>query len=198
MKLLLNAFIVVIVWLAFTDYAQAHHILGRPAYSLNEDSNTPPHMQLEVVAGNYMVTGMIYPAFPRPDEQGRISYYITSSLDGTPFDGTVTFKVRNDSWKSWLGVGDKEEILGTQSLDYNVFRQGFEFREKGSYIISAEFQVDGESYTIDFPLNVGAPSPWGPIGITVSVILVLLVGVTLVQRRRTMTGKIRERHQNNG
>ena len=30
----------------------AHHVLGRPAYSLNEDSNTPPSMQVETQIGD--------------------------------------------------------------------------------------------------------------------------------------------------
>ena len=105
----INGFVALIICLASVDSAQAHHILGRPAYSLNEDSNTPPHMQLEVIAGDYLVTGMVYPAFPRPQEPGRISYYVTNSRDGKPLDGKVTFKVRDDSWKSWLGVEDDEE-----------------------------------------------------------------------------------------
>ena len=31
-----------VFWLSSLDAAVAHHVLGRPAYSLNEDSNTPP------------------------------------------------------------------------------------------------------------------------------------------------------------
>ncbi len=194
LKFTLNGFIAGIIWLVCVDYARAHHVLGRPVYSQNEVSNTPPHMRLEVNAGDFLVTGMVYPAFPRPDEPGRISYYVTNSRNGTPFDGKVTFWVRDDSWKSWLGLQNAEEILGTQPLDDNVFRQDFVFSEEGEYIISAEFRADGEPYKIDFPLRVGVPSPWGPIGITVTVILTLMVGVTLVQRRRTMTAKNRDQH----
>ncbi len=49
--LLVSAF-----WLLPADFAAAHHVLGRPAYSLNEDSNTPPAMQAEIQIGDYLVT----------------------------------------------------------------------------------------------------------------------------------------------
>lgn len=48
--------------------AYAHHVLGRPAYSLNEDSNTPPSMQVETQIGDYLVNMMVFPAFPKPGE----------------------------------------------------------------------------------------------------------------------------------
>jgi len=39
-----------------TEEAFAHHVLGRPTYSLNEDSNSPPRMQLETQIGDYFIT----------------------------------------------------------------------------------------------------------------------------------------------
>ena len=45
----------------------AHHVLGRPAYSLGADSNTPPSMQIETQIGEYYVTYMAFPAFPKPN-----------------------------------------------------------------------------------------------------------------------------------
>jgi hypothetical protein len=44
---------------------------------------------------------------------------------------------------------------------------------------------------IDFPLRVGPPPIIGPIGIAVGLLVIVLLSVTLIQRRRTMTGKIR-------
>ena len=188
---LLFAFLVMTFWLSPVDLAVAHHVLGRPAYSLNEDSNTPPAMQAEVRIGDYLVTYMVYPAFPRPKQPGRINFYASRIDDGKPYDGKVTFKVRNDSWLSWFGAGDAGEKLGRQPPDDNVFRQGYLFDQAGDYIISAEFQADGELYVIDFPLRIGEPAPIGPLGIVVGVLMAVLVTVSVVQRRRAMTGKIR-------
>ena len=60
-----------------TATAFAHHVLGRPAYSLSDDSNTPPSMQVETQIGDFYVTYMAFPAFPQPGQQGRVNLYAT-------------------------------------------------------------------------------------------------------------------------
>ena len=184
--------------LTAVDFAAAHHVLGRPSYSLNEDSNTPPAMQGEALIGNYFVTYMVFPAFPRPEVAGRIHLYITRAGDGEPFQGEVTFKVRKVSWRSWLGVGGSEEKLGVQPPDDNVFRQSFLFHEAGDYVISTKFEADGEPYVIDVPLRIGAPASIGPIGVAVGLLAFVLVTVSVIQRRRSMTGKIRNTREERG
>ncbi len=169
---------------------QAHHVLGRPSYSLNENSTTPPSMQVETQIGEYFVTYMVFPAFPSPNQPGRVNLYVSRIDDGKPFQGEVTFKVRDDSL-----FNDNEELLGIQPSDDNVYRQGFEFHESGDYIIRAEFESNGQPYQIDFPLRIGEPSPLGPIGITVGVILFVLIGVNLLQRKRLVSAKIRSAHE---
>jgi hypothetical protein len=183
------------LWLSAVEFAAAHHVLGRPNYSLNEDSNTPPSMQGEVQIGDYFVTYMAFPAFPRPESPGRINLYVSRIDDGAPFQGEVAFKARDNAWFSWLGIGGKEEKLGLQPPDDNVFRQGFLFHEAGDYIIAAEFQAGGEPYIIEFPLRIGEPPAVGPIGIAVGLLLIVLVTVSVIQRRRAMTGKIRGAHE---
>ena len=178
-------------WLALADFAVAHHVLGRPSYSLGEDSNTPSSLQAETRIGDYFVTYMVFPAFPKPERPGRISLYVTRIDDGTLYAGKVAFTVREASWLSWIGFGGGETGIGVQSLDDGVFRQAFSFHQAGDYIISAAFDADGEPHVIDFPLRVGPPSTVGPIGIAVGLLAIVLLSVTLIQRRRTMTGKIR-------
>lgn len=164
----------------------AHHVLGRPAYSLNEDSNTPPSMNIETRIGNYFVTAMVYPAFPKPGEAGRINLYATHIDSGKPLGTGVVFSVRDDNW-----FQSTPEKLGAQVLDDNVYRQGFIFSQEGNYIISAAFEDKGEAYTIDFPLRVGNPLPIGLLGLIVLVVVVLLAGVSLIQRKRLMHSKMR-------
>ena len=188
------ALLAMILWLPVFDFAAAHHVLGRPAYSLSEDSNTPPAMQAEVRIGDYFVTYMAFPAFPRPGHPGRINLYVTRVDDGAPFQGEIAFTVREDSWFSWLRAGDAM-TLGMQPPDDNVFRQGFLFEEPGDYLIAAAFLADGETHVIEFPLRIGEPAPVGPIGVAVGLLLTLLVGVSVMQRRRAMTGKIRGAHE---
>jgi hypothetical protein len=136
-------------------------------------------MQVETQIGNYYVTYMAFPAFPQPNEAGRVNLYATRIDNGAPYTGEVTFKVRDDSWFS-----NQEEVLGTQPVDDNVFRQGFLFKQAGDYIIRAEFQAGGEPYVIDFPLRIGDPFPLGPIGITAIILAIVLISVNIINHRR--------------
>lgn len=183
--------IAAVLLLSSVDFAAAHHVLGRPASSVSEDSNTPPGLYVETQIGDFFVTYMAFPAFPKPGKPGRVNLYVTSVGDGTPFQGDVTFKARSDSWLSWLGVGGEEVILGTQPVDDNVFRQRYLFEDAGEYVVTAEFEAGGEPYIIDFPLRIGEPAPVGPIGIAVVLLAVMLLSVNMIQRRRAMTGKVR-------
>jgi len=173
----------------FPQPSAAHHVLGRPAYSLNEDSNTPPSMAVETQIGDYFITYMIFPAFPKPGERGRINLYATRIDNGAILNSEVTFSVRDDDWFS----DEKDsESIGSQIIDDGVYRQGFVFNQRGSYIIRATFLDDGVPYEIDFPLQIGNASAFGPVGITVTLLLAILFGVNLLQRKRIARLKIRE------
>ena len=185
MKKYYQTILVALIFIQSAGVLHAHHVLGRPAYSLNEDSNTPPSMNIETQIGDYFVTAMVYPAFPRPGQPGRINFYATHLDTNQPLNAGVTFTVRDDSWFS-----SSEEKLGAQVLDDSVYRQGFIFSKDGDYIITAEFQADGEPYSIDFPLRVGNPAPIGPLGLTVAVIVFVLFGVSVVQRKRLIRAKL--------
>ena len=189
----LKILILMMLVCAFGLPAYAHHVLGRPSYSLGEDSNTPPSLQVETQIGDFYVTYMAFPAFPKPNEQGRVNLYASRIDNGLPFDGKVTFKVQDDSWFS-----NKVEILGVQDIDEVVYRQGFIFKNEGDYVITAEFESGGEPYTIDFPLRIGEPVAVGPIGITVAILVFVLVAVNILQRKRRFGLKAkRAREENN-
>ncbi len=194
-------------WLAAGNDAAAHHVLGRPAYALNEDSNTPSALQGDAHIGKYTVTYMVFPAFPKPGAAGRISLYVSAADAGTePFNGKVSFKVGADTWLSRLGFGAETKTLGTQPPDDHVYRQGFIFGQAGDYIVTAEFQAGGEAHVLEFPLRIGeahvlefplrigAPPGIGPLGIIIGGLVIVLVTVGAVQRRRSLTGKIRAAH----
>ncbi len=166
--------------------AVAHHVLGRPSYSLSEDSNTPPSMQVETQIGKFFVTYMVFPAFPRANEPGRVNLYATRIDSGEPYAGQVTFSVKDDSWFS-----SDEEILGTQPIDAGVFRQGFQFNKDGDYIITARFEADGEPYVIDFPLTIGDTASATPITVSVIVIVLFLAGINVIKRKQLLRAKIR-------
>jgi len=175
---LLVLLIVVASWIPFTD-VQAHHVLGRPSYSLNEDSNTPPSMQIETQIGDYFVSFAVFPAFPMPGDTGRVNLYAVNMQSNQPPQTDVEFRVRDDSWFT-----SNEESLGVQKIDDGVYRQGFVFNKKGAYIISARFHDGKAPYVIDFPIRIGEPPALGPLGITIAAIAIILIGVNLAQRRR--------------
>ena len=180
---LIPAFLTLLI---FSTESIAHHVLGRPAYSLNEDSNTPPSMQVETQIGDYFVTYMVFPAFPKPGENGRINVYASRIDNGDTFDGDMSFMVRNSGWFE----DANEEILGTQQVYDGVYRQGFLFKENGDYIITAKFESGGEPYIIDFPLTIGENSSMMPIGVAFVTIVFMLAGVNVLQRKRLMRDKI--------
>jgi hypothetical protein len=171
--------------------AGAHHILGRPAYNLNEDSNTPPNMQAELVIGEFRLSYMIYPAFPKPGDTGRVSLYIVGAENGTPYDGKVTFRVREMPLLPWLGRAGHASRLGVQSPDDNVYRQIFTIPKAGDYLISATFQAGGEPYVVEFPLRVGPPPLAGPLALGAGGFLAALILIAVLRRRKSMTAKIR-------
>jgi hypothetical protein len=183
----IGSILLCILLICITTETFAHHVLGRPAYSLNEDSNTPPSMQIETQIGEYYLTYMVFPAFPKPGENGRVNVYASRIDNGDTFNGDMTFTVRNDGWFE----EPNEETIGTQQVYDGVFRQGFLFKDNGSYIITATFESGGEPYIIDFPLQIGETSSMGPIGIAFGSIVFALITVNIVQRKRLLRDKIR-------
>jgi hypothetical protein len=147
-------------------------------------------MQVETQIGDFSINYMVFPAFPKAGERGRINLYASNLDSGESFTGTVRFKVRDDSW-----FASEEEVLGSQQPDDFVFRQGFVFSQDGDYIITAEFEANGEPYVIDFPLRVGELTAIGPLGIAVAVILLSLVGVSVLQRRKKLGSRVRKAKQ---
>ena len=150
---------------------------------------------METRIGDYFVTYMVFPAFPRPQKPGRINFYVKHNRGETPFQGMVTFKMRDNSWLSWLQGGGQAATLGTQPPADNVFRQGFVVPEKGEYIITAAFENGGQQHNVEFPLRVGTPTP---VGYIFALLLLGLIALAVIQRRRSMTGKLRSLHDSDG
>ena len=92
----------------------------------------------------------------------------------------------------------EEAVLGTQESDDNVFRQGFEANKDGEYTVRAEFESDGKLNQIDFPLQIGEPSSFGPLGIAGTIIFIIIIVVNITQRRKITLAKIKSTHGNQG
>lgn len=185
----ISRIIVLLNVLIISSNSFAHHVLGRPSYSLGEDSNTPPSMQVETQIGDFYVTYMAFPAFPKIGDSGRVNLYVKRIDNGVTYDGKVTFKVSDDSYFS-----SSVEILGVQKIDDGVYRQGFVFNEEGQFLITAEFESNGQPYIIDFPLQIGKPFPIGPIGFSIFFIVLVLTFVNITQRKKMSRMKAKLHH----
>ena len=133
---------------------------------------------------------MVFPAFPKAGKPARVSLYARHLDSGKPYAGEVRFLVRDNKW-----FADEPELLGVQPPVDHVFRQGMVFSVDGNYIISAEFEANGDPYEIDFPLRIGPPAPIGPLGLALGIIAVVLVSVSVIQRRRLLGARIRHEHR---
>lgn len=160
-----------------TAPAWAHHVLGRPAYSLNEDSNTPPSMQLETQMGHYLVTMMAFPAFPKVGEESRIRLYATHLDSGEPFLGEVYFSVRDDVW-----FGSSREMLGKQRPTDGIYRQAMTFAAEGDYLVTARFEALGEPYILDLPIRIGNPVSYFPLLLAFGAIGFIFLALILKKR----------------
>ena len=161
---------------------QTHHVLGRPAYSLNEDSNTPSSMQIETQIGDYFVTMMAFPAFPKPKEKIRIKLHAIHRDKKEPFLGKVSFSIRDDTW-----FPAEEEPVGVQTSEGSVFSQGMIFSREGDYIVRASFVAEEAPYLIDFPVRIGNPVPLLPLASAGGVLVLVVAAVSL--RKRTLRAR---------
>ncbi|MFP6705147.1 MAG: hypothetical protein VCE75_03750 [Alphaproteobacteria bacterium] len=182
--------------LQMTGIAAAHHILGRSASGLSEDSNTPSSLQEEIQIGDYLVNYMIFPAFPKPEEPGQINVTAERTDSGEAFDGKVTFAIQENAWYAALGFGSDERILGVQAPDDHVFRQRLVFPGRGEYLITIRFEDNGEPYVIQFSVHIGEAAPVSVVTMAIIALAIALVLISLIQRRRLMSGKVRQSKPN--
>jgi hypothetical protein len=158
----------------------AHHVLGRPSYSLNEDSNTPPTMQVETQIGEYFVSLTAFPAFPRVGELTVIKISASHLDSDATFNGNVHFQVRDDVW-----FGGATEDVGIQETPIDgIYSQAVVFQEEGDYIVTAAFEANGAPYRIDFPVRIGNPPPVLPLALAGGALALILIGVPILKRMR--------------
>lgn len=187
-KTISGSLFMILMSISWVSYA--HHVLGRPSYSLDEDSTTPPALEMESQIGDFYISFMAFPAVPSPKEHGRINLHIAGINNPGPYVGNVTFKVRYDSF-----FQRGETVLGTQSIDDNVYRQGFVFEEAGDYIISAEFNANGEIYKVDMPLTVGKPVIYNTAALVITSVAILLFIFSLYKRRQLQRLQVKQHNQ---
>lgn len=168
--------------------AYAHHILGIPHYSYEEDYPQTPILTYLAEAGPNEVRMTGYPGRPEPGERCSLHVYIRRLDDGTPFDGTVTMTVMRDRF-----FREGQIIYGPMeaAIEENVFKYYPEFKEEANYTIRIVYEAEGAPWIIDLPMVVGEPgSPWlvlGSLAAGVVLFLIVMRAIRIKMRRRSKT-----------
>lgn len=169
----------------------AHHVIGRYSYDVNEDSSSPPGQHVETQIGDYQITYRVFPAFVKPNEQGRINFYISPTQIGDGIESDVKFSVRESGL-----FKNPMDVLGVQTVDDNVYHQDFNFHHAGNYVVTADFKLAGEPYSLDFPLQVGSASTTNASRMIAGmfIFILLIAGLRNKQRlKRFRVFRLRER-----
>jgi len=177
------AFIVVVGAMTAT-YAHAHHILGVPHYSYDEDYPQTPVLTYRVDTGRYDVKMTGYPGKPEPGQRCSLHLYIRHNETGSLLDARVKMTVTRQRF-----LLSDPVIYGPMQaeLDERIYKFHPHFDLEGEYLVSVEFEAEGEPWRVDVPLVVGEPrSPVVVLGVSLSglVLFVLIARALRIKRAR--------------
>lgn len=164
--------------------ANAHHILGVPHYSYDEDYPQTPVLTYRVDAGEYDVKMTGYPGKVEPGQRCSLHLYIHHRVSGKLFDAPVTMTVTRDR----LFMTDPV-IYGPMParLDERIYKFHPHFEDEGEYRVMVEFEAAGAPWSIEMPLVVGEPrSPIVALGVSAwgLGLFVLVVRAIKIKRNR--------------
>jgi hypothetical protein len=163
----------------------AHHILGIPHYSYDEDYPQTPVLSYRVEAGEYEVTMTGYPGKPEPGERCSLHLYIHHKMTGALLDVPITMTVTRD--RAFL---DDPIIYGPMEarLDERIYKFHPRFDVEDDYLVRVEFEIEGKPWRIDLPMVVGEPgSPVLVLGLCgggLAAFLVVVRAARIKRRRR--------------
>jgi hypothetical protein len=170
-----RALLLILLALFFAAPAAAHHILGIPHYSYDEDYPQTPVLTYQVEAGSYDVKMTGYPGRPAPGDRCSLHLYIHRKSTGELLNVPVTMTVTRD--RMFL---DDPVVYGpmTAELEERVYKFHPRFEEEADYLVRVEFEADGAPWMIDLPMVVGEPgSPLVVLGASLGAIVMFLVSI---------------------
>jgi len=164
--------------------AVAHHILGIPHYSYDEDYPQTPVLTMQAEAGPYEIRMTAYPGVPTPGEPCYLNTYIRNRDSDMPYDGPVSLTVTRDRV-----FGPDPIVYGPTAAELSeaVYKFYPTFPVEASYTASLQLDVEGETWTVAVPVTVGEPvSPWGPLALAFAglVLIGLVVRALRIKSRR--------------
>ncbi len=186
--------LVTAVFAAAPRPALAHHIMGVPHYSYDENYPQAPVLKLVDTVGDWQLQLTGYPGNPVPGEPTELHVYVVRELDRAVYDLPVSVTIRQQH----LG-GSRETIFGPADArrSENVFKFYPTYPEEGHYEVTIGFEDGAEGIsTLTFPLVVGEPgSPWVPVALFGGGLVLLLLVVRAIkikQARRARAAARRE------
>ncbi|MDA0321643.1 MAG: 4Fe-4S binding protein [Verrucomicrobia bacterium] len=167
--------------------AAAHHILGIPHYSYDEDYPQTPVLTYKAEAGAYDVKMTGYPGKPAPGDRCSIYIYVNHRDTGAVFEKALTFTALEKRW-----LGKDEVVYGPMpaELDQAVFKFYPQFDAESEYMLRVEFEAEGEPWIIELPMVVGEPgSPIFVLGGVASGVVLFLVIIRAIRIKRQRSVK---------
>lgn len=171
------------LFVAISQGAVAHHILGTPHYAYDEEYPQTPVLTYRVNLGGLDVKMTGYPGHPEPGQQWSLSVYILDA-EGELFDDSVSLTVKRERW-----FGPNPVVYGPMNarLEEAVYKFYPRFDEEGNYQVELALTSDGTPWTIELPVMVGAPS--SPVALLVGIAfgagaLAIVARAVSIKRRR--------------
>ena len=171
--------------------AAAHHILGVPHYAYDEQYPQTPVLTYKADLHDYQIEMTAFPGKPEPGERTSIHVYIRNTHTGEVHDDTVTLTITRD--RLLLAEPVVYGPIEAQ-LEESMYKFFPNFDREGNYSLELAFEVEGDHWVIELPMQVGEPgSPWAALagGGVALVALLAIVRAVRIKRARAAKATIR-------
>ena len=135
--------------------------------------------RVETNIGDYHISFTSTPSLVKPNQRGQINLQIKPVNGAEKMTGNVTFKLR----ESGLFL-QPMNVLGVKAPLDNEYQQSVLLQQSDRYVVTAEFFIKDEFYSLDFPLQVGALPNSRFKAIAISVTVILFIAFVIGQLNR--------------
>ena len=177
-----SAAAVALLILLWPQDAGAHHILGLPHYSYQENYPQVPTLEYPAVSGPYDILMTSYPGKPTPGEAANVAFYVKNRDTGEPYDRPLTVRVL----RTYTFGSNSELVPATKVRPFDkTHKLTVTFPDDGEFVVELSLQVEGQLEVIPFLLVAGEPTSAMSVLIAVGVgLVVFFVVVRAVRIKR--------------
>ncbi len=168
--------------------AHAHHIMGIPHYSYDENYPQAPVLKLVETVGSWEFQLTSFPGNPEPGDRTELHIYVLQTTSGKVYDKPLAVTIHR------VGALGREEIYSKETnVLENVFKFYPTYKDEGNYEVTLAFADETGTSTLTFPMVVGEPgSPWAALGGYMGGLFffVLVIRAIRIKRRRKFDRKV--------